>query len=94
MELLHVGKFLEFPFLIQGELRLLGNSCKDNAIDAGGLGFESLVGQIGTSVANGSPPLRYFFGAVLLSRVYGPRLSLHASAYFHGYNEDLILENN
>ena len=28
---------------------------------AGGLKFKSLTGQIGHSVANDSPPLRYFF---------------------------------
>ena len=28
---------------------------------AGGLRFKSRVGQIGHSVANGSPPLRHFF---------------------------------
>ena len=30
----------------------------------GKFGFDSRVGQIGHSVANGSPPLRRFFGAV------------------------------
>ena len=38
---------------------------KDIAIDAEGLGFNSQAGQIGHSVANGSPPLRRFFGAAL-----------------------------
>ena len=41
---------------------------KHIAIDVGGLGFDYRVGQIGHSVANGSPPLRRFFGAVLLKR--------------------------
>ena len=36
---------------------------KDFAIDAEGLGFNSQAGQIGHSVANGSPPMRRFFGA-------------------------------
>ena len=35
---------------------------------SGDLGFESQVGKIGHSVAEGSPPLRRFFGAVLSSR--------------------------
>ena len=30
--------------------------------------FDSRAGQIGHSVANGSPPLRRFFGAVLFRR--------------------------
>ena len=41
---------------------------QNNAICAGGLGFDSRAGQIGHSVANGSPPLRRFFGAVLPRR--------------------------
>ena len=40
----------------------------DIAIGAGGLGFENRAGLIKHSVANGSPPLRRFFGAVLLRR--------------------------
>ena len=38
------------------------------AVDVGGLGFDSQAGQIGHSDGNGSPPLRCFFGAVLLRR--------------------------
>ena len=38
------------------------------AIGAEGLGFDSGADQIGHSVANGSPPLRCFFGAVLPGR--------------------------
>ena len=38
------------------------------AIGAGGLGFKSWVGQVGFSVAYGSPPLQRFFGATLLRR--------------------------
>ena len=41
---------------------------KDVAIDAEGLGFSSQAGQRGHTVANGSPPLRRFFGAVLTRR--------------------------
>ena len=33
-------------------------------IGAGGLGFDSTAGQIEHNVADGSPPLRSFFGAV------------------------------
>ena len=47
-------------------LQMLAQSLK-LAIDAGGLGFDSQVGQMGSgnSVANGSPPLRRYFRAVL-----------------------------
>ena len=38
---------------------------KDIAVGAEGLWFDSRAGQIGRSVANGSSPLRCFFGAVL-----------------------------
>ena len=58
-------------------------SCHDNAIGGGGLGFDTRVGQTEHIVANGSPSLRGFVGAVLpqaLSRGDGPRHSLHASA--------------
>ena len=48
-------------------------------VNAGDLGFDSLVGRIGHSVVNGSPPLRRFFAAEVLSRGDGPRHSLHAS---------------
>ena len=41
---------------------------KDFAIDAEGLGLNSQAGQIGHSVANGSQPLRRFFGAGLPRR--------------------------
>ena len=37
---------------------------KHNDIGVGGLGFDSEEGQIKHSVANGSPLLRRFFGAV------------------------------
>ena len=37
----------------------------DTSTGAEGLGFDSRTGQIGHKVVNGSPPLRYFFGAVL-----------------------------
>ena len=35
---------------------------------AGGLRFKSRVGQIGHSVANGSPPLRHFFEGSCVAR--------------------------
>ena len=38
------------------------------AIGAGGRGLKSRAGQIGHRVANGSPPPRHFFKAVLLRR--------------------------
>ena len=37
-------------------------------IDVEGLGFNSQAGRIGHTVANGSPPLRRFFGAALPMR--------------------------
>ena len=41
---------------------------KDIAIVAGGLGFDYGASQIGHTVANGSPPLRRFFGAVCVAQ--------------------------
>ena len=41
---------------------------KDIVNGAGGLELDSRIGQIGYSVANDSPPLRRFFGAVLPRR--------------------------
>ena len=41
---------------------------KDVAIDAEGLRFNFQAGQIGHSIANGSPPLRRFFVAALSRR--------------------------
>ena len=54
---------------------------------AGGLRFKSRVGQIGSSVVNGFPPLRHFFdrGCVACMRndaEMGPGNSLHALAYY------------
>ena len=50
---------------------------EDIAIDAGGLGFHSRVGQIVHIVPNGSPPLQCFLGAVLPRRLRDrPRHSL------------------
>ena len=62
------GWYLCYEFL--REFGCLGNSpfgvlVKDVAVSSGGLGFDSLAGQIGYSVANRSPPLRRFLGAVL-----------------------------
>ena len=48
--------------------RRAGEVAKDIAIDARGHAFDSLVGQISHSGANGSPPLRCFLEAVLLMR--------------------------
>ena len=64
----------------------------------GGLRFKSRTGQIGHSVTNGSPPLRYSSkGAVLPGRndaEMGPANSLHSSTYYSEYNEryDLTLD--
>ena len=48
--------------------RQVGVMVKDIAIGARGPGFCSRARQIGHIVANGSPPLRCFFGAVLSRR--------------------------
>ena len=59
----------------------------------GYVGFDFEACRIGHSVANGSPPLRRFFGAVLLRRYaaeMGPHHLLHALALYREYNEDLI----
>ena len=45
--------------------RPVGAVAKGIAIGAEGLGFDSRAGKIQRSVANGSPSLRHFFGAVL-----------------------------
>ena len=68
---------------------------EDIAIGAVGLGFDSLIGQIGHSVVNGSPPQSTTFlrsgVAQTLSRGDGPySLSSHASASCQGKIEDLI----
>ena len=54
--------------------------------------FNSRAGQIGHSVANGSPPLRHIFNrsSVACRRndaEVGPANSLHASAYYREYNK-------
>ena len=68
----------------------------------GGLEFNSQAGQIEHSVANGSPPLLRFFGAVLPRRQAAEidldldlvprrwRWTLHVSAWYCLYDEDLI----
>ena len=57
----------------------------------GDLRFKPWAGQIGHSVANGSPPLRYFFDETVLpgrnDAKIGPTNSLHALAYYSEYNE-------
>ena len=50
------------------EVRYLEAIVKDVATDAESLGFNSQVGQIEHTAANGSPPLRRFFGAELSRR--------------------------
>ena len=63
------------------------NWSSDNAFvsGTGGLRFESRTGQIGHSVANGSPPLLRFFEKSCVARAQwremGPANSLHVSAY-------------
>ena len=69
-----------------------------NAFVSGAVGqrFKSRAGQIGPSVANGSPPQRHFFERRCVLECndaeMGPANSLHALAYFSDYNErfDLI----
>ena len=64
-----------FPisFLILGNLfttlgLALGVVVRDTADSAVGLGFDYRSGQVGHGIANGSPPLLRFFGAVLPRR--------------------------
>ena len=40
----------------------------DKGIDVRDMGFDSRASQVGHNVANDSPPLRRFFGAVLSRR--------------------------
>ena len=47
--------------------QLVGVVGKDIAIGAGGVGFDSWIGQIGHNVAKISPKLQYFIEAVLPS---------------------------
>ena len=47
---------------------------------AGDLRFKSQAGQIGHSVANGSPPLRHFFKRSCVARAQWRANSLHPSA--------------
>ena len=58
---LYLIKFLKKP----GDYSVV---LKDFAIDAEGLGLNSQAGQVEHSVANGSQPLRRFFGAMLPRR--------------------------
>ena len=60
----------------------------------GGQKFKSRTGQIERSVANDSPPLRYFFERSCVANdggrndaEMGPANSFHASAYYIEYNE-------
>ena len=47
---------LDFRFVGHEYIRFVGLSCNDIAIDAGGLSFAPWAGQIGHSIARGSPP--------------------------------------
>ena len=65
-----------------------------------GLRFKSRAGQIGNSVANGSPPLWHFFEGSCVARrcsdvEMGPANSLYTSALCSEYNErfDLMLSS-
>ena len=62
---------------------------------AGGLRFKSRTGQIGHSVANGSPPLRHFFEWSCVAgrndAEMGPANSLHAPAHYSEYNESGLI---
>ena len=54
--------------LLQDSFQVRYNIDKNTAMVVGGLKFDSGHDQIRHSVANGSLPLRCFFGAVLLRR--------------------------
>ena len=57
-------------------LDTVGVVVKDNAYSEGGLEIDFRAGQIGRSVANGSPPLQRFFGTVLPMRYKGVEIIL------------------
>ena len=66
---------------------LMASWSSGNAFASGaeGLRFKSWAGQIGHSVANGSPPLQHFFERSCVARTHndvemGPANSLHVSA--------------
>ena len=70
--------------ILSSNILLFGVVVRDIAINEEDLGCDPRVGQIGHSVANGSPPLRRFFGvrrcaAQTLIRVNGPRHPLYSS---------------
>ena len=58
-------KHLPVQLTYDMQLFYIGLVIKDTANGARGLGFDYRTGQIEFIAANGSPPLRRFFGAVL-----------------------------
>ena len=73
--------------------RAVTRSSQEREVD---LRFEFRAGQIGHSVANGSPPLQHFFERKYAARrrndaEMGPANSLHASAYYNEYDEKFDL---
>ena len=54
-----IGRSYKFDFLAQTTF-YFDILDQNVAIGAGSLGFDSRIGQIGHSIANGSPPLRRF----------------------------------
>ena len=74
----------------------VGSVVEDTANVADGLGFDSRADQIKHSVANGSPPLQCFFGAILLRRWPRklPRHSLHTSIMKICYGTNFFIRFN
>ena len=63
---------------------------KDIANGAEGLGFDSRAGQIGHSVAYGSPSLRRFFGDVLSWHEMSPATCYTLRRNITKYNENFM----
>ena len=57
--------YVDDHVMLKLKFKEVSSVVKLTTIHAEGLGFDSRAGQNGQSVANGSPPLRLVFGAVL-----------------------------
>ena len=72
---------------------MLAQSLSAHDIGAGGLGFKSWVGQIGSaSVANGSPPMERSFGAISTGATLRRWATSLVTRFgvFREYNKDLF----
>ena len=80
--------FYSIRYMLDND-RSVGEVVRDTANGAGGLRFDYRARKMRHSVANRSPPLRGFCVVQPLNRGDEPRHSLHASAQYREYNEDL-----